>query len=137
LLEPDLGHLRERGLRGDAGEVAEVAVDHGQAGAHVAEEVEGGNAVTECVGGEGVSEIVDPARRLNPGRDLRGLPLAVTEIVQVEVAARFVYGDFRRLHRSGIIACRYRAAEWDHKEIELAAHDLLQLLDRTRARTSR
>jgi hypothetical protein len=42
----------------------------------------------------------------------------------------FVFGDFRRIHRSGIIACHYRAAEWRHKEIELAAHDLLQLLDR-------
>ena len=42
----------------------------------------------------------------------------------------FVYGDFRRLHRMGIIACHYRAAEWRHKEIELAAHDLLQRLDR-------
>ena len=31
----------------------------------------------------------------------------------------------------GLIACHYRAAEWRHKEIELAAHDLLQLLDRT------
>ena len=41
----------------------------------------------------------------------------------------FVYGDFRRLHRSGIIACHYRAAEWRHKEIELAAHELLQYLD--------
>ena len=41
----------------------------------------------------------------------------------------FVYGDFRRLHRSGIIACHYRAAEWRHKEIELAAHELLQRLD--------
>ncbi len=45
----------------------------------------------------------------------------------------FVFGDFRRIHRSGIIACHYRAAEWQHKEIELAAHDLLQLLDKTRA----
>jgi hypothetical protein len=41
----------------------------------------------------------------------------------------FVYGAFRRLHRSGLIACHYRAAEWRHKEIELAAHKLLQLLD--------
>ena len=41
----------------------------------------------------------------------------------------FVYGDFRRLHRMGLIACHYRAAEWRHKEIELAAHDLLQALD--------
>jgi hypothetical protein len=41
----------------------------------------------------------------------------------------FVYGDLRRLHRMGIIACMYRAAEWRHKEIELAAHELLQRLD--------
>ena len=43
----------------------------------------------------------------------------------------FVYGDLRRVHRSGLIACVYRASEWRHKEVELAAHDLLQLLDRT------
>ena len=42
----------------------------------------------------------------------------------------FVYGDFRRVHRTGIIACHYRAAEWRHKEIELAAHELLQYLDK-------
>ncbi len=45
----------------------------------------------------------------------------------------FVYGDFRRVHRMGLIACQYRAAEWRHKEIELAAHALLQRLDGTRA----
>jgi hypothetical protein len=45
----------------------------------------------------------------------------------------FVYGDFRRLHRIGLIACQYRAAEWRHKEVELAAHELLQHLDKTRA----
>ena len=27
----------------------------------------------------------------------------------------FVYGDFRRLHRMGLIACQYRAAEWRHR----------------------
>jgi hypothetical protein len=41
----------------------------------------------------------------------------------------FVYGDFRRIHRTGIIACLYRAAEWRHKEVERAAYDLLQRLD--------
>jgi len=41
----------------------------------------------------------------------------------------FVYGDFRRIHRTGLIACVYRAAEWRHKDIELAAHELLQRLD--------
>ena len=43
----------------------------------------------------------------------------------------FVFGDFRRVHRSGLLACQYRAAEWKHKEIERAAHDLLELLDAT------
>ena len=42
----------------------------------------------------------------------------------------FVFGDFRRIHRSGIIAVHFRAAEWRHKAIELAAHELLQLLDK-------
>ena len=41
----------------------------------------------------------------------------------------FVYGDFRRVHRSGLIACVYRASEWRHKDVELAAHELLQQLD--------
>lgn len=42
----------------------------------------------------------------------------------------FVLGDLRRIHRSAVIACHYRAAEWRHKAIELAAHDVLQVLDR-------
>ena len=41
----------------------------------------------------------------------------------------FVFGDFRRIHRTGLIACVYRASEWRHKDVELAAHDLLQELD--------
>ncbi|GAB2614301.1 hypothetical protein [Pseudactinotalea suaedae] len=41
----------------------------------------------------------------------------------------FVVGDFRRVHRSGLIACVYRASEWRHKAVERAAHDLLQDLD--------
>jgi hypothetical protein len=61
--------------------------------------------------------------------------LALTDGASEETKARygFVYGDFRRLHRMGLISCHYRAAEWRHKEIELAAHDLLQLLDETSA----
>jgi hypothetical protein len=61
--------------------------------------------------------------------------LGLTEGATDETKARyaFVYGDLRRVHRSGIIACQYRAAEWRHKEIELAAHELLQHLDNTRA----
>src|ERR1044072_4720872 len=61
--------------------------------------------------------------------------LGLTEGAADETKARhaFVYGDFRRLHRMGLIACHYRAAEWRHKEIELAAHELLQYLDGRRA----
>jgi hypothetical protein len=58
--------------------------------------------------------------------------LGLTDGATDETKARyaFVYGDFRRLHRTGLIACVYRAAEWRHKDIELAAHDLLQRLDK-------
>jgi hypothetical protein len=61
--------------------------------------------------------------------------LGLTDGATDETKARyaFVYGDFRRLHRTGLIACHYRAAEWRHKEIELAAHELLQLLDESSA----
>lgn len=58
--------------------------------------------------------------------------LGLTDGASEETKARyaFVYGDFRRVHRMGIIACYYRAAQWRHIEIELAAHDLLQRLDK-------
>jgi len=57
--------------------------------------------------------------------------LGLTDGANDETKARhaFVYGDLRRVHRSGLIACVYRAAEWRHKSVELAAHDLLQRLD--------
>jgi hypothetical protein len=58
--------------------------------------------------------------------------LGLTVGAKDETKARyaFVYGDFRRVHRSALIACVYRAAEWRHKKVELAAHELLQALDR-------
>ena len=56
-----------------------------------------------------------------------GLTDGATEHTKARYA--FVYGDFRRVHRTGLIACVYRAAEWRHKEVELAAHELLQHLD--------
>ena len=61
--------------------------------------------------------------------------LGLTEGAEEETKARyaFVLGDFRRVHRSGLIAAQYRAAEWRHKEVEVAAHELLQLLDATAA----
>jgi hypothetical protein len=61
--------------------------------------------------------------------------LGLTEGAADETKARyaFVYGDFRRIHRMGLIACHYRAAEWRHKDVELAAHELLQYLDNARS----
>ena len=57
--------------------------------------------------------------------------LGLTEGANDETKARyaFVYGDLRRVHRTGLIACVYRASEWRHKAVELAARDLLQELD--------
>jgi hypothetical protein len=57
--------------------------------------------------------------------------LGLTEGASEETKARyaFVFGDLRRVHRTGLIACVYRASEWRHKSVELAAHDLLQRLD--------
>ena len=57
--------------------------------------------------------------------------LGLTEGANDGTKARyaFVFGDFRRIHRTAIIACHFRAAEWRHKAVELAAHDLLQYLD--------
>jgi hypothetical protein len=65
-------------------------------------------------------------------QDYSGWFLGLTDgAADDETKARyaFVYGDFRRLHRSGLIACIYRAAEWRHKEVERAAYRLLQELD--------
>jgi hypothetical protein len=61
--------------------------------------------------------------------------LGLTDGANDDTKARygFVYGDFRRVHRMGLIACQFRAAEWQHKEIELAAHELLQRLDEVHA----
>jgi hypothetical protein len=58
--------------------------------------------------------------------------LGLTDGANDETKARyaFVYGDLRRVHRTGLIACVYRAAEWRHKDVELAAHELLQHLDK-------
>jgi len=58
-----------------------------------------------------------------------GLTEGATEHTKARYA--FVFGDFRRIHRTALIACVYRASEWRHKEVELAAHDLLQRLDST------
>jgi hypothetical protein len=69
------------------GEVAVVAVDHREAGAHVAREVKGRDAGAERERCKGMSEIVDPSDRVDPELALGWFPVAVAEVVQVEVAA--------------------------------------------------
>jgi hypothetical protein len=56
-----------------------------------------------------------------------GLTLGAAEHTKARYA--FAFGNLRRVHRSGLIACVFRAAQWRHKDVELAAHDLLQELD--------
>jgi hypothetical protein len=60
-----------------------------------------------------------------------GWHLGLTEGAKDGTKARyaFVYGDFRRLHRMGLVACLYRAAEWRHTEVMEAAYELIRELD--------
>src|SRR3954467_15945901 len=55
-----------------------------------------------------------------------GLTVGASDETKARYA--FVYGDFSRVHRSGLISCVYRAAEWRHKAIELPAPHFLQRL---------
>ena len=57
--------------------------------------------------------------------------LGIDETAAEETMDRygFPYGDFRRVHRSGLIAAKQRAAQNDYADIEQAADALLSLLD--------
>jgi hypothetical protein len=57
--------------------------------------------------------------------------LGLTEGANEGTKARyaFVCGDLRRVHRSGLVACVYRALEWRHRDVADAAYDLLRHLD--------
>jgi thymidylate synthase ThyX len=46
---------------------------------------------------------------------------------------RFPYGDFTKVNRAGLIHAKQRAAQNDHDEIEKAADDLLERLDKKRS----
>jgi hypothetical protein len=41
----------------------------------------------------------------------------------------FPYGDFKKVHRSGVIAAKQRAAQNDYPDIEKAADDLLEMIN--------
>jgi hypothetical protein len=42
---------------------------------------------------------------------------------------KFPYGDFRRVHRCGVISAESRAAQYDHDEIAEALADLHEAMD--------
>ena len=45
---------------------------------------------------------------------------------------KFPFGDFRKVHRAGLIAAKQRASQNEHDEIEKAADRLLEHLDEKR-----
>ncbi|WP_447944087.1 hypothetical protein [Microbacterium aurum] len=46
-------------------------------------------------------------------------------------AYSFPFGDFRRVHRSGVISGESRAGQYGHDEIRDALHALLELIDKS------
>ena len=120
--------------RGDLSEMAKYTVNP-RAVAYIQELIEGRQYVLDSDWGDVQPSADDENSFLeNHSWDEYGAwHLGLTEDASDETKARhaFVAGDFRRVHRSALIACVYRASEWRHKEVELAAHDQLQLLDKT------
>jgi hypothetical protein len=47
---------------------------------------------------------------------------------------KFPYGDFKQVHRDGVIAAKQRAAQNDYAEIEKAADQLLDMIDKREAK---
>jgi hypothetical protein len=45
----------------------------------------------------------------------------------------FPYGDFKKVHRDGVIAAKQRAAQNDYHAIEQAADELLEMIDEREA----
>ncbi len=102
--------------------------------AHAKKLIESGRYVLESDWGEAQPRAEDENHFLesHSWADYAPWHLGLTEGANDETKARyaFVFGDFKRLHRSGLIASHYRAAEFHHKQVELAAHRLLQILDK-------
>ena len=48
---------------------------------------------------------------------------------ETKEAYSFPFGDFRRVHRSGVISAESRAGQYDHYEIRDALKALLELID--------
>ena len=101
---------------------------------HARELIEARRYVLRSVWGERQPRAVDQNRFLKTHSwdEYAAWHLGLTDGASDETKARyaFVFGDFRRVHRTGIIAVLYRAAEWRHKAVEKAAYQLLQDLDK-------
>lgn len=102
--------------------------------AHCRELIKAGKVVLDSDWGD-VQPDADAQNAFLDGHDYDGYGawhLGLTEGPGEETKARyaFVYGDFANVHRSALIACVYRASEWRHKKVELAAHRLLQDFDK-------
>ena len=50
--------------------------------------------------------------------------------VDAKSAYKFPYGDFKTVHRDGLIAAKERAAQQGYADIEKAADELLELLEK-------
>jgi hypothetical protein len=77
----------DRVLAPVAREVAVVAVDHQEACAHVARELEGRDPGSKREGGEGVAQVVDSSHGLDARLSLCGIPVAAAEVPKIEVGA--------------------------------------------------
>jgi hypothetical protein len=58
------------------------------------------------------------------------LGIATDESPETKARFTFPYGDFRRVHRDGLIAVKQRAAQHHHRSIEEAADELLDMIDK-------
>jgi len=52
-----------------------------------------------------------------------------SENPQTKQAYSFPFGDFRKVHRSGVISAESRAGQYDHTEIRDELRKLLELID--------
>lgn len=96
-------------LNGHRIDASDPELAHREARAHVAGEVEGRDAGAQREGREGVPQVVDPPERLDPDRELRRPPVAVAEVVQIEVTAGRRREDKRRASRRGqLVECGER-----------------------------
>ncbi|GAA1839503.1 hypothetical protein [Agromyces salentinus] len=48
---------------------------------------------------------------------------------ETKEAYSFPYGDFRKVHRCGVISLESRAGQYDHDDVRDAAKKLLELID--------